>query len=128
YKLVSRAGSTAAGAPLVAVAKRSSDKTSVGGRKWALRRRTPDGIAEAEVIGIEQEPFDDGDDRALLVELVKGGKVVGREPLDVARRRHLDARAELPLEARKLSRGEPAIPTDYLGDARPATTSPFAGA
>ncbi len=116
YKLVSRATSAGPGAPLVAVAKRSSEKVSIGGRKWALRRRDSQGTAEAEVIGIEQQPDDDGDDRALLVELVRAGEIVGREPLEAARQRHRDALAELPLEAHKLSRGEPAIPTAYLGD------------
>ena len=60
--------------PMVSVAKKSTDKISIGGRKWALRRRTADGIAEAEVIGINEEPTDDGDDRPLLVELVRDGR------------------------------------------------------
>ena len=125
YKMVSRAPSAEDGVRLVTVAKKSSDKTSIGGRKWALRRRTPEGIAETEVIGIEQMPHDDGDDRPLLVPLVHDGAVVGRESLAAARDRHARAMAELPPEARKLSRGEPAIPTDYLGDSRPASTAPF---
>jgi nicotinate phosphoribosyltransferase len=125
YKLVSRATSSAADAPLVPVAKKSADKTSIGGRKWALRQRSAEGIAEAEVIGIEQQPYDDGDDRPLLRELVCEGTIVGREPLAAARERHLAALAELPPEAHKLSRGEPAIPTDYLGDGRPASRKPF---
>jgi nicotinate phosphoribosyltransferase len=115
YKLVSRATSAAADAPLVSVAKKSSDKTSIGGRKWALRKRSREGTAEAEIIGIEQQPFDDGDDRALLRDLVCDGEVVGREPLAAARERHAAALAELPVEAQKLSRGEPAIPTHYEG-------------
>jgi nicotinate phosphoribosyltransferase len=36
---------------------------------------------------------------------------VGREPLEAARVRHLRSRAELPLKARQLSKGEPAIET-----------------
>jgi nicotinate phosphoribosyltransferase len=125
YKLVSRASASGDDAPLVTVAKKSSDKTSIGGRKWAVRRRNREGTAEAEVIGIEQMPHDDGDDRPLLVPLVKDGVVVGRESLAAARDRHVSAMAELPPEAHKLSRGEPAIPTDYLGDSRPASTAPF---
>lgn len=125
YKLVARAGSAGADGPLVPVAKRSTDKISVGGRKWALRRRTPAGIAEAEVIGVEHPPTDDGDDRPLMVELVRGGETVGRESLAAARTRHQAALSELPPEAHKLSRGEPAIPTDFLGDHRAPSTSPF---
>ena len=38
---------------MVSVAKKSVDKISIGGRKYALRRlRRPTGVAEAEVIGI----------------------------------------------------------------------------
>jgi nicotinate phosphoribosyltransferase len=111
YKLVARADS--ADSPLIAVAKRSAHKETVGGRKWALRRLSPDGVAEAEVIGISRRPTDDGNDRPLLTELVSDGKVVGREPLADARERHRRALAELPPEAHRLQRGEPAIPTEY---------------
>ena len=96
------------------MAKLSKDKSSVGGRKYALRRRNARGIAEAEVVGIGTAPSDDGDDRALLVPLVRDGEVVGREPLEAARERHVLARAELPRAARKLSRGEPVIPTLHV--------------
>jgi nicotinate phosphoribosyltransferase len=114
YKLVARAESGADGAPLVPVAKKSSGgKTSIGGRKWAARRLDSAGYAEAEVVGTGPVP-DDLADRQLLVELVKGGEVVAREPLDAARDRHAAARANLPLSATQLSRGEPVIPTEYL--------------
>jgi len=115
YKLVSRAASTSPGSPMVAVAKRSTDKISIGGRKWALRRRDSAGVAETEVVGIDQEPVDDGNDRPLLRALVRDGEIVGREPLLAARERHRAALAELPVESRKLSRGEPAIETEYVG-------------
>jgi nicotinate phosphoribosyltransferase len=111
YKLVAREG---ADGELVSVAKKSVDKISVGGRKFALRRLSPDGVAEAEVIGIGTAPVDDGDDRALLVPLVRDGEIVGREPLDAARERHVVARAELPLEAHSMAKGEPVIPTVFL--------------
>jgi nicotinate phosphoribosyltransferase len=119
YKLVARedeVGSAAAGARLVSVSKRSEDKVTIGGRKWAMRRRDPSGTAQAEVIGISSPPLDDGDDRSLLRELVVEGKVVGREPLADARARHASAVAELPATAHQLSRGVPAIPTEYEGD------------
>jgi nicotinate phosphoribosyltransferase len=122
YKLVARATSARPEAPLIAVAKKSSDKTSIGGRKWALRKRSPDGIAETEVIGIEEQPLSDGDDRPLLRDLVCDGTIVGREPLSAARERHVAALAELPLEAHKLSRGDPAIPTEYQGAGRHSST------
>ena len=61
-----------------------------------------------------EPPVDDGDDRPLLVPLVRDGEVVGRETLDTIRERHAASRAELPLKARQLSRGEPVIPTVHL--------------
>ncbi|MGV9246650.1 nicotinate phosphoribosyltransferase [Streptomyces sp. NPDC003710] len=114
YKLVARAESADPKAPLVPVAKKSSGgKTSIGGRKWAARRLDEDGVPEAEVVGTGPVP-DELADRQLLVQLVKGGDIVTREPLDVVRDRHRAARAELPLSATQLSRGEPVLPTEYL--------------
>jgi nicotinate phosphoribosyltransferase len=114
YKLVARAASDDPDAPLVSVAKRTEDKTSIGGRKWAMRRLSSDGIAEAEVLGIGAPPDNDGDDRNLLVPLVHDGVVLARQPLSVARERHQRSLAELPLPARQLSPGRPAIPTEYV--------------
>ncbi|WP_282580321.1 nicotinate phosphoribosyltransferase [Nocardioides sp. InS609-2] len=108
YKLVSREGDRG---EMVSVAKKSKDKFSIGGRKYALRRRNSHGVAEAEVVGIGTPPVDDGDDRSLLVPLIADGEVVGREPLDDARDRHAAARAELPLAAQQMSKGEAVIPT-----------------
>lgn len=113
YKLVSRADDSG---EMIGVAKASKDKTSVGGRKYALRRISPRGLAEAEVIGIGERPVDDGNDRELLVPLVRGGEIVGEEPLEAARDRHAASLAELPRKAHQLSRGEPVIPTVYLDD------------
>ncbi|MEU3535625.1 nicotinate phosphoribosyltransferase [Streptomyces murinus] len=114
YKLVARAETADPGAPLVPVAKKSSGgKASVGGRKWAARRLDADGVAEAEVVGTGAVPAQLAD-RQLLVRLVEAGRVVAREPLDVARERHIAARANLPLSATQLSRGEPVLPTEYV--------------
>ncbi len=111
YKLVSRADDSG---ELVPVAKESPDKASVGGRKYALRRRSPAGVAQVEVVGIGTPPTDDGDDRGLLVPLVRAGEVVGRSSLDDARARHLASRAELPRAIRMMSSGEAVIPTVHL--------------
>ncbi|MFF8912158.1 nicotinate phosphoribosyltransferase [Streptomyces sp. NPDC015032] len=114
YKLVARTGSADPAEPLRPVAKKSlGSKTSVGGRKWAARRLDEHGVAEAEVIGTGPVPAELAD-RQLLVELVKGGEVIAREPLDAARERHMAARAGLPMSAMQLSRGEPVIPTEYM--------------
>lgn len=110
YKLVARADD---GDALVPVAKKSADKASVGGRKWALRRRSATGTAQAEVVGIGAPPHDDGDDRSLLVPFVEGGTRVHHDTLDDARARHAAAIAELPAAAHKLSAGEPVLETIF---------------
>ncbi|GAA1923527.1 nicotinate phosphoribosyltransferase [Nocardioides hwasunensis] len=111
YKLVAR---ESADGEMVSVAKKSKDKLSIGGRKYALRRRSSTGTAEAEVIGIGEPPEDDGDDRPLLVPLVARGEVVGRTTLDEARTRHRASLAELPRVVTMMSAGEAAIPTVHL--------------
>ncbi len=113
YKLVARATSDEEDAPLVGVAKKSIDKTSIGGRKYAARRLSAEGVAEVELIGINQPATIDHDDRALLVPLVRSGEIVGERSLEEARERHRRSRAELPIEALKMSRGEPVIDTVY---------------
>ncbi|MFJ8692951.1 nicotinate phosphoribosyltransferase [Streptomyces roseolilacinus] len=115
YKLVARADSADPAAPLRPVAKRSlGGKTSLGGRKWAARRLDTEGVAEAEVVGTGPVP-EELAGRQLQRLLVKAGEVVAREPLEAARERHIAARAGLPLSAVQLSRGEPVLPTEYVG-------------
>jgi len=125
YKLVARTDSDAPGAPLRSVAKKSEDKISIGGRKFALRRLDDRGVAQAEVIGIGDPPDGDRTDRPLLVPLVAGGELVGEEPLEAARERHQRVRAELPLDAAKMSRGDPVIPTVYVEPDGHQLASPF---
>ena len=103
-------------ATLLPVAKKSKDKGTIGGRKYALRRLDDDGTAQAEVIGVGTRPPNDHNDRPLLVPLVQQGEMVGRESLADARERHQRSFAELPLAARKMSRGESLLPTIYLDE------------
>lgn len=126
YKLVARATSEGKDAELYPVAKKSLNKTSIGGRKYALRRFNDKGRAEAEVIGIGAPPDGDYNDRPILVQLVAKGKIVGRESLAAARDRHHQIRAELPQAALKMSKGEPALPTILLDDAGRTTDNPYA--
>ncbi len=110
YKLVARADQAGPGQPLRAVAKRSVGKPGRGGRKWAARRLDDSGTAVDELVSTAELP-PDSRYRLLLRELVRGGKVVGAEPLAAARDRHRAGLAELPPHARQLSRGYQAIPT-----------------
>jgi nicotinate phosphoribosyltransferase len=106
YKLVAR--EDAAGR-LQPVAKRSVGKPSKGGRKWAYRETTG-GTATVEIVTCA--PVESGG-RPLLAELVREGRVVGREPLEAARERHRATLAELPPSAHSLSPGDPAVPTVF---------------
>jgi nicotinate phosphoribosyltransferase len=115
YKLVARSSSADAAGPLEPVAKRSVGKPGRGGRKWAVRHRDERGTSLAERIFLsppEAGPLD----RELLVPLVVGGEITGREPVEAARERHRAALAELPPYALQLSRGYPAIPTVFEPD------------
>ena len=107
YKLVSRADDTGT---MVSVAKASTEKTSIGGRKYAVRRLSG-GVARAELVGVGEPPTHDGDDRSLLVELVREGQRVHRPTLQESAAHHRSAMAELPLVATQLSPGGPVIDT-----------------
>ena len=91
--------------------ERSVGKPGKGGRKWAYRR-TAGGTALAEIV--RTTPMDPaGQDRPLLVELVRNGQVIRREPLEAAREWHRTTLDELPQIANSLSPGDPAIPTIF---------------
>ncbi|WP_277101251.1 nicotinate phosphoribosyltransferase [Cutibacterium granulosum] len=111
YKMVARATDENPDSPLVPVAKRSAHKSTVGGRKYAVRRRDDEGIAQTEIVGVDTPVATAGLDRDLLVELVRDGQIVGAEPLTRARERHRRSVEELPISGRRISRGEQAIPT-----------------
>lgn len=110
YKLVARQDAAGAWIP---VAKRSTGKVSVGGRKTPVRRRE-NGIATEEVIHVETAP---SDGRPLHVPLIVAGRIESRfrgaEGTKLAREHRAAAVAELPQEAFRLGRGEPVIPTTY---------------
>jgi nicotinate phosphoribosyltransferase len=110
YKLVARAQSADPKAPLLPVAKRSTGKPSLGGRKWAYRRIEEDGVATEEVVATRPDP---SLGRPLITPLIVDGEVVERQNLAEGRRLHQDSLAQLPLSATQLSRGDAVIPTVY---------------
>ncbi|WP_350349545.1 nicotinate phosphoribosyltransferase [Agromyces sp. G08B096] len=107
----------------VAVAKASASKTSVGGRKNAARRLDSTRTAREELVFIGDGP--DGEDefapderlRPLMVQLMSGGvadaSYTGIAGTEAARAHRAEVMQELPIEAFRLGRGEPAIPTVY---------------
>jgi nicotinate phosphoribosyltransferase len=114
YKLVARRG---ADGEWVSVAKKSPQKATVGGRKYPVREFGPTGTATAEVIHIGEPSAAASGHRALLVPLIEGGVTVekyrGAEGTALAREHRAKAIAELPLEAFRLGKGDPVIPTRY---------------
>ncbi|HET6242060.1 MAG TPA: nicotinate phosphoribosyltransferase, partial [Arthrobacter sp.] len=117
YKLVSR---TDDAGEFIPVAKTAKNKTSKGGRKYALRKLNERGTATQEIVGIGRRPEDDGNDRPLLQQFIKNGELLpgwtGPEGVQRARRRHAETMKELPAVVNRLQRGEPAIPTIYEED------------
>jgi nicotinate phosphoribosyltransferase len=97
YKLVARDGEP--------VAKRSPNKATAGGRKWAFRMLGPDGMAyEERIVTTASEGG-----RPLQVPVVRDGEVLHRPSLDEMRAHHIAARAELPVEGVLLEPGGPAL-------------------
>ena len=118
YKLVSRRNDAG---EWVAVAKTSTAKATVGGRKYPLRTLSG-GTATAEVIHVDTVPAEAvpagaATERRLLVPLVTNGvaddRFRGIVGTALAREHHAAVIAELPITAFRLGRGEPVIPTVY---------------
>ncbi|WP_413320737.1 nicotinate phosphoribosyltransferase [Agrococcus sp. 1P02AA] len=115
YKLVARQGDDG----WVGVAKRSEDKASKGGEKVAVRT-LKDGVAveETVLLGDGAAPAEAiARGRSLQVQLVTGGEIddrwSGSAGVAAARERHAASVEELPADAHRLARGEPAIPTVF---------------
>lgn len=115
YKLVARQNDDGS---WTSVGKASEGKATVGGRKQPVRALS-NGVAVAEDIYVEDPPVEltPATGRTLHVPLVTDGEIhpdaVGVAGVEAAREHHARAIAELPLDALRLSRGEPAIPTRY---------------
>jgi len=114
YKLV--AHRDAAG-EWVSVAKKSAAKATIGGRKYPVRTLSGAGISVAETIYVDEPSTATSGERVLLAPLITDGIVdaryTGPEGATLAREHHQLAISELPADAFRLSRGEPAIPTVY---------------
>ena len=91
--------------------RRATDKISIGGRKYALRRRDRAGVAEAEVIGIGTPP--DGRRRRPR-RCSSRWSVTARSSAaspSTPAQRHRAVAPSCPLGAQQMSKGEPVIPT-----------------
>ena len=108
YKLVAHSDN----GDWVDVAKTSKLKTNRGGKKFASRV-LESGTAKSEVVSGELPSG-----RALQVAMIVNGEIatdyLGVEGTAKAREHHKLAISELPTGALRLSRGEPAIPVDFI--------------
>ena len=99
----------------VSVGKKSADKATVGGRKFAVRGRRG-GFASEEIVKVGGHDVA-ASERTLLVPLVTAGVIderwTGPGGVELARAHREAAVGELPPAAFSLGRGEPAIPTRY---------------
>jgi len=104
YKLVSHNTNS----EWVSVEKRSENKASKGGKKIATRE-LKGGIATAELVG------NPSSGRELQWPIMTQGeqieKLSAKELVIRARKHHTDVMTELPEAGRRLSQGEPVIPT-----------------
>lgn len=100
----------------VAVSKRSPEKQNPAGRKVA-RRQVENGVATAELVDVGSKDSAPASSRALIHEFVIAGEIQpefrGTVGVEGARAHHTAVVAELPDSGRRLSPGDPAIPTVF---------------
>jgi nicotinate phosphoribosyltransferase len=97
------------------VVKRSENKSTVGGRKTAVRRHKPTGTATEEIVASQGVPDWQPGDRLLQRDFLIGGEPVDALPtLAEGRERLHDALISIPWEGLKLSAGDPAIPVTVI--------------
>jgi nicotinate phosphoribosyltransferase len=108
YKLVAHSDN----GEWVDVAKTSKLKTNRGGKKYASRL-VENGVAKVEQISSEPQSG-----RELQVPFITNGQIaseyLGVQGAKLARGHHKIAISELPAGALRLSRGEPAIPVEFI--------------
>lgn len=93
------------------VVKRSENKATVGGRKYAVRRHKPTGTATVEVVCSQEQPEPQPHDRLLQRPYLVDGEPVPDVPGLAASRAHLaDCLVSIPWDGLKLSAGDPAVP------------------
>jgi nicotinate phosphoribosyltransferase len=98
------------------VVKRSEHKTTVGGRKTAIRRHKPTGTAIEEVVVSQGTPPPQPHDRPLQRQFLVRGEPAPDLPDLATSREHLrEALVAVPWEGLKLSAGDPAIPVNMIG-------------
>lgn len=102
----------------LAVSKQSAKKTNLGGRKVAVRRHDENQVALTELVSSGVSPAKDKQDRELLIPLVLAGitqpNSTGQVAVANARAHHAKSKLALPAIAHRLTKGEPAISTQFV--------------
>jgi nicotinate phosphoribosyltransferase len=91
------------------VVKRSENKSTVGGRKTAIRRHKPTGTATEECVVSQGVPDHRPNDRLLQQAYVVGGEIADLPTLQDSREHLRQCLISIPWEGLKLSAGDPAI-------------------
>jgi nicotinate phosphoribosyltransferase len=113
YAIAALAAEPVDGRPVV---KRSEHKSTVGGRKTAVRRHKPTGTATEEVVVSRGDCDPQPHDRPLQRPFVRSGEAVPDAPTLTENREHMRAALiSIPWEGLKLSAGDPAIPVTLRG-------------
>jgi nicotinate phosphoribosyltransferase len=101
-----------------AVSKQSAKKSNLGGRKTAVRTHDDNGIASAELVSAGEIERTDANPRNLLIPLMIEGKAnskfIGKEGVALAREHHKLVKSHLPANAKRLTKGDPAIQTLFV--------------
>ncbi len=101
------------------VVKRSEHKTTVGGRKTAVRRHKPTGTATEEIVASRCLPAPAPHDRPLQRPFIRSGRPAADLPTLTESREHLrQCLISIPWEGLKLSAGDPAISVRMVGEER----------
>ncbi|MFU8870314.1 nicotinate phosphoribosyltransferase [Micromonospora sp. SL4-19] len=96
------------------VVKRSEHKSTIGGRKVAIRRHKPTGTATEEIVVPQGVPDRQPNDRLLQRSFVVDGEPVALPTLDESREHLRQCLISIPWEGLKLSGGDPAIPVTVV--------------
>ncbi|MEJ3749251.1 nicotinate phosphoribosyltransferase [Actinomycetes bacterium KLBMP 9797] len=96
------------------VVKRSENKSTVGGRKTAVRRHKPTGTAIEEIVTSQGVPDHHLGDRLLQRSYVVNGEPADLPSLPESRDRLRQCLISIPWEGLKLSAGDPAIPVTVV--------------
>lgn len=115
YKMVSYVNDSG---DWLAVSKQSAKKTNHGGKKHAARMHDSDQIAIVEQIRPAASSEKHESERELLIPMILSGQIqpglTGEAGVQKARAHHQMAKAALPINAHRLTKGDPAIPTRFL--------------